>query len=115
MHTIRISMSLRVNWNDKRVSVIAGAQSIYLSTKDQKRIWSPSIAITSNKISLKIEEEEFILKKKSDDPTYSTFAIDNGAIASKNYISVTTLVKCEMNFQIFPFDQHTCKLEVCIR
>ena len=93
MHTIRISMSLRVNWNDKRVSVIAGAQSIYLSTKDQKRIWSPSIAITSNKISLKIEEEEFILKKKSDDPTYSTFAIDNGAIASKNYISVTTLVK----------------------
>ena len=66
MHTIRISMSLKVDWNDKRVSVIAGSQSIYLSAKDQKRIWSPSIAITSNKISLKIEEEEFILEKKPD-------------------------------------------------
>ena len=59
-------MSLRVNWNDTRVSVIAGSQSIYLSAKDQKRIWSPSIAINSNKISLKIEEKEFILKKKPD-------------------------------------------------
>ena len=115
MHTIRISMSLKVNWNDKRVSVIAGSESIYLSTKDQKRIWSPHLVIASNKITLKKEEEEFILKKKSDDPIYFTFAIDNSARASKNYISVTTLVKCEMNFQTFPFDQHTCKLEVCIR
>ena len=66
MHTIRISMSLRVNWNDTRVSVIAGSQSIYLSAKDQKRIWSPSMAINSNKISWKIEEEEFVLRKKPD-------------------------------------------------
>ena len=66
MHTIRISMSLRVNWNDTRVSVIAGSQSIYLSAKDQKRIWSPNMAINSNKISSKIEEEEFILEKKPD-------------------------------------------------
>ena len=112
MHTIRISMSLRVNWNDTRVSVIAGSQSIYLSAKDQKRIWSPNMAINSNKISSKIEEEEFILKKKSDSEYNSIYAIDNGAIASKNYI-FSTLVKCEMDFQIFPFDQHTCKIEVC--
>ena len=103
-------MSLKVNWNDKRVSVIAGSQSIYLSTKEQKRIWSPSIAITSDKISLKKEEEEFVLKKP--DSAYSIIAIDNGAIASMNYI-LTALVKCEMDFQTFPFDQHTCKLEVC--
>ena len=112
MHTIRISMSLTVNWNDKRVSVIAGSQSIYLSTKDQKRIWSPHLVIASNKITLKKEEEEFILKKKPDLEHNSIFAIDNGAIAS-NYVIFNTLVKCEMDFQTFPFDQHTCKIEVC--
>ena len=51
------------------------------------------------------------MEKKPDSKYDSTKAIDNGAMASKNYI-FNTLVKCEMDFQTFPFDQHTCNLEV---
>ena len=98
-------MSLKVNWNDKRVSVIAGSQSIYLSTKDQKRIWSPHLVIASSKISLKKEEEEFSLEKKPDSKYDGLISLDNGAIAS-TYVLFNTLIKCEMDFETFPFDQH---------
>ena len=31
---------------------------------------------------------------------------------AKMTISLTTTVKCKMNFEMFPFDRHICKLEV---
>ena len=104
-------MSLKINWNDKRVSVIDGSQSIYLRTEDQKRIWSPRIAIATHMRSQKIEQAEFILRKKSE--YLFDYANDNGAgaIATKYYI-FSALVNCEMDFQHFPFDKHACNLEV---
>ena len=101
MHTMRISMSLNITWVDHRLKVIPGSQFIYLSAKDQKKIWSPRIAIVTNIMSQKKEEEEFIVKNNT-----------GSALASKIFI-LNTLVKCEMEFQNFPFDQHTCNLEVC--
>ena len=101
MHTMRISMSLNITWEDHRLLVIPGSRFIYLSAKDQKKIWSPRIAIVTNIMSQKKEEEEFIVKNNT-----------GSALASKIFI-LNTLVKCEMEFQNFPFDQHTCNLEVC--
>ena len=54
-------------------------------------------------MSQKMEEEEFIVKNNTE---------TKYALASKIFI-LNTLVKCEMDFQNFPFDQNTCNLEVC--
>ena len=101
LHAITISMYLDVDWNDDRLSIINGSQSIYLGSADQKILWAPEIVIGTNMVSRTIEKENFILKK------------DNikGALACKRFILSTT-VKCEMDFKKFPFDKHVCNLEV---
>ena len=49
--TISISMYLRIEWTDWRVKMNPLSQSIYLSQKDQKRLWSPQILIGNNMVS----------------------------------------------------------------
>ena len=96
--TISISMYLRIEWTDWRVKMNPLSQSIYLSQKDQKRLWSPQILIGTNMVSQN-KDEEFVLTQ-GDSPK-----------ATKIFI-LNTVVKCEMEFQNFPFDKHVCKLEV---
>ena len=96
--TISISMYLRIEWTDWRVKMNPLSQSIYLSQKDQKRLWSPQILIGTNMVSQN-KDEEFVLTQ-GDPPK-----------ATKIFI-LNTVVKCEMEFQNFPFDKHVCKLEV---
>ena len=105
LHAITISMYLDVDWNDDRLSIINGSQSIYLSYADQKMLWAPEIVIGTNMVSRTMEQENFILKK---DP------FKDGALACKRFILSTT-VKCEMDFQKFPFDKHICNLEVGLK
>ena len=97
--TVSISMYLKVEWTDWRVTMnIPLSQSVYLSQKDQKRLWSPQILIGTNMVSQN-KDEEFVLTQ-GDSPK-----------ATKIFI-LNTVVKCEMEFQNFPFDKHVCTLEV---
>ena len=68
---------------------------------DEKQFWSPQIKIGNNMVWKNKEEQEFGLMKN--------FLLTKLGI-KKFYLSTT--VKCDMDFQTFPFDRHVCNLEV---
>ena len=93
-------MYLKVDWKYWRAKINPSSEAIYLSQMDQKRLWSPQIVIGTNLVSQN-KEEEFVLTHVYGEPPKAT----------KNII-LNAVVKCEMEFQNFPFDKHVCKLEV---
>ena len=123
-------------------STLEGAKKIFLSMEDKKKIWSPNIIIPSNMVSKTVEDEEFgltnmgysateliennnnfglsipeYIQKYGNNIDASSFFdvnevmedVQNGA--RKNFY-ISTTIKCNMNFQYFPFDEHICNLEV---
>ena len=122
-------------------STLEGAKKIFLSMEDKKKIWSPNIIIPFNMVSKTVEDEEFgltnmnysateliekntynfsitkYIQKYGDYLDASDFINKNGIMedvqngARKNFY-ISTTIKCNMNFQYFPFDEHICNLEV---
>ena len=76
-----------------------GVARALLSEDDQKQIWSPSFGIATNLMSE---------TKKAEEMKVSYWL---KVCLMKSYYLITT-VRCEMNFQTFPFDSHTCNIEV---
>ena len=70
-----------------------------MSEEDQKQVWSPRIVIGTNMMSKSKEAEEIEVSMWPLNSLVKTFYL-------------LTTVKCEMNFQTFPFDNHTCNIEV---
>ena len=68
----------------------------------QNLIWFPNI-IANNMVSGKKIDKEILLLRLGNNPI--------PVIVSKFYLSVT--VKCQLDFQTYPFDEHVCILEVC--
>ena len=104
---ITISMNTRIKWRDYRLTF--GVAKALLSVEDQKQIWSPRIVIGTNVVSKTKEAEEIEV---------SNWCNSNIKWCSKNLektFPLLTTVKCEMDFQKFPFDNHTCNIEVSIR
>ena len=94
---ITISMNTRIEWSDYRLKF--GVDRALLSEEDQKQVWSPRIVIGTNMMSKSKEAEEIEVSMWPLNSLVKTFYL-------------LTTVKCEMNFQTFPFDSHTCNIEV---
>ena len=122
-------------------STLEGAKKIFLSMEDKKKIWSPNIIIPSNMISKNVEDEEFgltnlfysateliekhtsgysiteFIQKYGNENDTSSFLDVNEVMedvinGARKSFYISTTIKCEMNFQYFPFDEHICNLEV---
>ena len=103
--TVSLNMDVRIDWYDYRLSLKSeGIEKIYLGEEEQKQIWSPQILIASN---VKSESRKDKLLAFSENPYYSTPRIE----AMKKF-SLSTEIKCDMDFRNFPFDEHICYLEV---
>ena len=103
---LTISMNLKTFWKDQRPVLMTrtSLEIIHLGMDEEKEIWLPRIGIWSNRMSQNIQRKQFCLRKSSNSTTY-------GAEVLKDF-SITTKVKCAMDFQTFPFDKHSCILEV---
>ena len=117
-----IRMGFIINWTEKRLllknsSFVNGWINVPLNT-----IWSPQIDIQSVEVSEKRTTElidvttdsqseiitwDFSRKIYGNDITYF---VQSSTVQMK--FSLTTTVKCNFDFQMFPFDSHICKLEV---
>ena len=73
-----------------------------IKTDEQKEIWSPQIGIRTRMVSQNEQGLGF--------GVYKTSGWRWPWVSRK--VDLTTKVKCPMNFQNFPFDNHSCKLEV---
>ena len=105
LHTLTISMYLSIVWMDHRFQMFRNKSNLemfYLSKDEQKKIWSPQIVIGTKKLSQNEQGLEFGVFKE---PSWVN------PMVTKN-VDLTTQVKCELDFQLFPFDKHLCKLEV---
>ena len=119
--SITLSMVLEMNWIENRLKInMQGVprQLIVLSKEDQNQIWTPQVGIKSNMVSATHEgntvglyfDEGFInnMKLDLDKPIMSN---ETWLMAFQSF-SLSTTVKCEMDYQKFPFDKHVCNIEV---
>ena len=107
IQVVEIDVHLVVTWEDNRpvLFTLTSLEVIYLGMDDEKEIWSPKIGIRSNMVSKNIQGKEIGLAR----PWLWRYGAN---ITNSFYL--TTKVKCEMDFQTFPFDNHVCNLEVII-
>ena len=116
-----IRMGLKINWTDKRIllknsSLVNGWMDIPMNT-----IWSPQIDIQSIEVSDKKRTMELIQMDSQSEIITWDFDSDSEhhwtiyfvqSSSARMEFSLTTTVKCSMNFEMFPFDSHICKLGV---
>ena len=122
-----IRMGFIINWTERRLllknsSFANGWINIPLNT-----IWSPQIDIQSVEVSEKRTTEliDVTTDSQSGIITWDHLAWDSSSKKYGNHItyfvqsstvrmkfSLTTTVKSNFNFEMFPFDSHICKLEV---
>ena len=106
LNTLTISMHLSITWKDNRFLLFRNTTNLekfYLSKDEQKGIWSPQIVVGTKKLFKNELQLEF--------GVYKIFP-KGKAISVSNKVDLTTKVKCQLDFQLFPFDTHLCKLEV---
>ena len=116
-----IRMGFIINWTEKRLllknsSFVNGWINVPLNT-----IWSPQIDIQSIEVSDKKRTMELIQMDSQSEIITWDFDSDSEhhwtiyfvqSSSARMEFSLTTTVKCSMNFETFPFDSHICKLEV---
>ena len=110
-----------INWTENRLllknsSFVNGWINVPLNT-----IWSPQIDIQSIEVSDKKRTMELIQMDSQSEIITWDFDSDSEhhwtiyfvqSSSARMEFSLTTTVKCSMNFETFPFDSHICKLEV---
>ena len=108
-----VSMDLAITWNDPRLHLNTEKQeeAVYLSTHEEKEIWSPQIVVGSNMVSQDRQGEEIALNQRC----WNEECMKKGGVRGTKNVQLTTKIRCEMDFQTFPFDKHICNLEVSIR
>ena len=101
VQTVTVSLHLKVSWLEGRLffnTEYPGTGGIiYLNKEHQQQIWSPQIVIGTNLVSQTKQGEKF--------------GVGDGTHSFYSYYLMTT-VKCEMDYQTFPFDDHVCNLTV---
>ena len=127
-----IRMGVRVNWSENRLkldnsSLTNGWMNVQLNT-----VWSPQIDIQSVEVSEKRKQEIMEVKMDSQSQVsmwklcrkrWNIKKLCGSALpydihyfmqssSARMKFSLTTTVKCSMNFTMFPFDSHFCKLKV---
>ena len=116
MDSITMSMKMAIEWPEYRIDLNDSgqvynlkSQIMYLDMEEQKRIWSPRIVIGNNMVSKEIIGEEFGFYYREFNMTdfFQYFGIIT--------FYLSTIVKCDMDLQDFPFDDHVCQLEVSFK
>ena len=105
MHGLTMRLHLTIEWEEYRIILFRNTSSIqkyFLDTDEQKEIWSPQIGIRTRMVSQNEQGLGF--------GVFKTSGWRWPWVSRK--VDLTTKVKCPMNFQNFPFDNHSCKLEV---
>ena len=101
VQTVTVSMHLKVSWSENRLyfntEYPGSGGVIYLNKEHQQQIWSPQIVIGTNMVSQTKQGEKF--------------GVGDGTESFYSYY-LTTTVKCEMDYQSFPFDEHVCDVMV---
>ena len=117
-----IRMGLRINWSENRLNFVNSSHETGWVNIPLNNIWSPQIDIQSVEASEKRIQElmEVIMDFQSeiskweyrskDWGNYDIYFVQSSSAKMKFFL--TTTVKCSMNFRMFPFDSHICKLEV---
>ena len=117
--SITLSMVLEMNWIENRLKInMQGVprQLISLSKEDQNHIWKPKIGIKSNVVSESREGNVLGLFVDEvwceiDEKICKEMKFGSWLVAYQKF-SLSTTVKCEMDYQKFPFDKHVCNIEV---
>ena len=114
-----------INWTEKRLllknsSFVNGWINVPLNT-----IWSPQIDIQSVEVSEKRTTElidvttdsqseiitwDYSITTNKQTTNKITYFVQSSTVRMK--FSLDTTVKCNFNFEMFPFDSHICKLGV---
>ena len=123
MQQFTIRVDLEINWSETRL-LLANSSLVngWLKTSNY-HAWSPQIDIQSVVISVswikkhKIEVKMDYQSEASKWCQYGCDLIDLiyffvQSSSVKMTFSLTTTVKCSMDFDMFPFDSHICKLVV---
>ena len=112
MDTITMGMKMTIEWPEYRIDLNDSgqvynlkSQIMYLDMEEQKRIWSPRIVIGNNMVSKEKIGEVFGFYRKFDMTNFFQYV-------GINTFYLSTIVKCDMDLQDFPFDDHVCQLEV---
>ena len=106
-NSVIISLNLEVKWIDYRFQVLNldnnnDQEVCGILESEQKKIWMPQLEIVL----------EMVSQEKKNQNIYAiTLEKQDGAWISNSFY-LTTEVMCELDFKIFPFDHHECRLEV---
>ena len=117
-----IRMGLRINWSENRLKLLSSSLVDGWMTVPSNTIWSPKIDIQSVEVSEKRTQELIQVRMDSlsevsqwdfRSKEWGNFMHNfKQSSSAKMKFFLTTTVKCSMNFRMFPFDSHICKLEV---
>ena len=109
--TITVSLDLGITWDDHRLQLATekAFEVVYLSANDEKEIWSPQIVVRSNMVAQDRQGEEIALTRRCGKIECLHY---RGGITGTKNVQLTTKIRCEMDFQTFPFDKHICNIEV---
>ena len=116
MQQFTIKMDLEINWPEKRLKLINS--SLVNGWMKAPLAWSPQIDIRSGLVS-ESRKSELIEVKTDSEPEVSywhydetfKFFFEQSSLAKMTF-SLTTTINCNMDFEMSPTDNHTCKLEV---
>ena len=118
MQEFTIRMGLKISWSEKRLKLVN--TSLVNGWVKAPLAWSPQIDIRSVAVSESRNKELIEVKMDSQSEVskwnwydkYINYLVQS--FSAKMKFSLTTTVKCSMNFDMFPFDSHICKLEVSL-
>ena len=119
MQQFTIRMDLIINWPEKRLKLVKS--SLVNGWIRASLGWYPQIDIRSDVVSESRNENIFEVKMDSQSKISKWRRSDTDiqylvqSLSAKMTISLTTTVRCGMSFGRFPFDSHTCKLEVSLK
>ena len=116
-HAISLNMYVSIVWSDHRLRLNSKVyEKNYLNEEEHRQIWSPQILIASNVKSENRKDKRLAFYKVYvDSPNTEAmkkFVMPNTQIHAMKKFHLSAIIKCDMDFQHFPFDEHICFLEV---
>ena len=120
MQQFTLRMGLKIIWPEKRLKLVKSSRSLVNGWMAVSGIWVPQLDIRSVVVSesRKLERLDVAMDSQSEVSKwnwydkYINYLVQS--FTAKMKFSLTTTVKCSMNFDMFPFDSHICKLEVSL-
>ena len=105
--TLKLNLDFEVTWNEYRLTIWINepqeyTERVVLSMEDREIIWSPLFVFGPHMVSeKKIDEKQGVMREYKKDRLWGF-----------NTFQLSATIKCKMDFQRFPFDEHSCNLEV---